>query len=184
MPENVLLTLSRLNDEKDIVLREYEKLSLSDEKLEAVDVFLIPITRPGRLGYFGPDGAIYMPMISIDRLQDLFGGSSVSFRDVLRHEYAHALADTHRGLIRSKKFREVFGQAYLNTTTSQVYDPEIHVSEYASSMSCEDFAETVMYYVKHKGVIPKRWSGRLIHSKWLFIEELAVAIGNGQGRWG
>lgn len=182
MPKDVILTLARLNKEKDIVLRELHKLSLCDEKLEDVDVYLVPLAPEDALGYCEEDDGIHMPMVNIGRLKTLLGGSQVSFRDVLRHEYGHAFANTHRGLIRSKAFTETFGQPYTRWDIEQKYDPEVHVSEYAATKSAEDFAETFMYYVKHKGVIPKRWSGLPIHSKWLYIADLATAIRDGRSR--
>lgn len=181
--DSILVTPSILRREGAIVQGEYEKLGLWSEKLDDVEVYLILWHRA--YGYYTENRAKYIAIPSLSRsriIYLMYGRDNGSVRDVLRHEYAHALADTHRALIGSRRYREHFGTTYKDER-EQLYDKEFHVSDYAASKSAEDFAETVMWYVKGKGIIPKRWVGTAIHAKYEFIRELAEAITDGRSRW-
>jgi len=178
-----IVTLEMVRKELRIVEREYEKLGLIDHKLDGVEVYLVPLGVAYGWKWSGKKGWIDIPRVSIHRVAGLmFHGKTVSLRDVMRHEMAHGLADTHRALIRSRKYRENFVYPY-DDNYRQIYDPKFHVSEYAAKDSAEDFAETVMWYVKSKGVVPKRWVGSGIHAKYEFIRELSEAITDGRARW-
>lgn len=179
----LLISLKMLKKTIRKVEEDYESLGLMDDKLDGVEVYLVPFGVDYGWKWDGKDGWIDIPRVSITRIADLIlKDKTMSLRNVMRHELAHGLADTHRALIRSKKYREHFVYPY-DDEERQLYDPEVHVSEYASSNSAEDFAETVRYYVKRKGVIPKKWVGTIIHTKWEFIREMAEAISDGRSRW-
>lgn len=181
--EPILVTMEILKKEIRIVEREYSNLGLMDDKLDGVEVYLVPLGVAYGWKWNGKDGRIEIPRASLGRIAELIlFDKTASLRDVLRHELGHGIADTHRALIRSKKFREPFVYPYDNAER-QAYDPAFHVSDYASKNSAEDFAETVMWYVKSKGVVPKRWIGTAIHAKYEFMRELAEAITDGRSRW-
>ena len=75
-----------------------------------------------------------------------------SLRDVLRHEFGHALGYHHPGLIcRSRAFREAFGAGYDEPWSQPPADREDFVSPYAMSSPAEDFAETFACWLRSFG---------------------------------
>ena len=89
-------------------------------------------------------------------------------RDVIRHEFGHALADKYRKFFRGGIFKAAFGASYGE---KKVFDgddwSDEYVTEYASTKAQEDFAETFMLYMKHKGKLPARYRGKCaIEKKW------------------
>ncbi len=170
------------------VLDELDDLGLLTHKLSSVDVYTQPIDVVGCHGFylekdyglrilgFEPR-SIYIPLISWARVQEKLwnlGRSSTSIRDVIRHEFAHAFAVEHPGIVRrSRKFREVFGAPYDTEGAVNEYHPDEHVSEYAATNPSEDFAETFMLYVKYKGKIARYKSRPTIYTKMKFIKSLA-----------
>lgn len=161
------------------VQRELRQLGLWDEYLAVVEVKQVTFSPSMALGYqwYGSTGDIIIPKCSFGKLQQYFGslnGSAMtSIRDVLRHEYAHAYADTHRATMRTPAFKNAFQTPHkINAVWSWEYDPEIFVSEYAATNSGEDFAETFMIYVKHKGVLPYKYQYPAIEAKFDFVASL------------
>ncbi|MFY8217043.1 MAG: hypothetical protein ACOVMP_10645, partial [Chthoniobacterales bacterium] len=120
--------------------------------------------------------------ISLSRLGDLWHRRKTCLKDVLRHEFGHAVADTHRGLIRSRKFREAFGAPHT-WDVQWTYDAWHHVSEYAATAPAEDFAEVFMMYLQFGGKLPAHFKTQAIRNKWKFIRELGSAISRGHRRW-
>lgn len=118
--------------------------------------------------FFGyAPGHIYVPAFS-------FWNRSV--RDVLRHEYAHAIAHYYPTAIqRSVTFRAVFGGIYW----SEVPRPRLRrtdcVSRYAMSCPMEDFAETLMLFLRRKGRLLEGMSEALSR-KWAFVTKLGRVI--------
>ena len=52
-----------------------------------------------------------------------------------------------------------------------------YVSEYATSATQEDFAETFMLFVKHKGKIPARFAKKpAIRKKWKSVAEIVKRV--------
>jgi hypothetical protein len=102
--------------------------------------------------------------------------------DVLRHEYGHAVADTHRGLILSRQFVEAFGASHCLGDEWE-HDPGLHVTEYAATGAAEDFAETLMLFLKHGGILPSCLDVPPIRAKWAFVRRLGRAIRAGKRRW-
>ena len=131
---------------------------------------------------YGDGGEIVIPATSLAYLSRKDGRPWKSLRDVIRHEYGHAVADTHRGLIRSSSFTKVFGASHESGVEWEV-DETVFVSEYSSEGPDEDFAETFMHYVKNKGKIPDRFKTPSIQAKWRFVHSLSKAISKGQRRW-
>lgn len=178
-----IVTYSRLEKANLAVTNELWKLGFYDEYMQRVDVYLVAAGAAYGWQYYGGNGNICIPAVSFSRLAGLFTGRYVSLRDVLRHEFGHALADTHRGLIRSAQFKEVFGAAH-SADVSWEYDPKYHVTEYAAEGGpAEDFAEVFMLYVKHKGAMPSHISSPPIKRRWRFIHKLRTAVSNGHRRW-
>ena len=105
-----------------------------------------------------------------------------TLRDLLRHEYGHAVADTNRALIRSRRFADAFGTPHDSEIPND-YSPDEHVTEYASTDACEDFAEVFRFYLKHSGKIPMRYETRIIRGKWRFVDRLCTCIASGKRRW-
>jgi len=120
-------------------------------------------------------GTISVPRVSWPKLCNLLEHEYVSLRDVLRHEYGHAVADTHQHLIRTPEFALAFGDSH-HWATSNDYDPEVFVTTYAATATGEDFAETFMYFLKHGGKLPARFGTSAIRKKWRFVKWLGQQI--------
>jgi hypothetical protein len=153
-----------------------------DAYVQAVNTRLVPLGVAYGWHSFGGSGDISIPRVSLARLSHIWRGGYTSLRDVLRHEFAHAIADTHRGLFRSAFFSDSFGAGH-HWDFEWEYDPEQHVSEYAATAPAEDFAETFMLYIRHRGRLPEWHATRPIDRKWKFIRLLSEAISCGLRRW-
>ena len=76
--------------------------------------------------------------------------------------------------MKSRRFREIFGGPYQSTEPVADFDPEAHLTPYAASSPCEDFAETFHYFLRHKGRLPRHLKSKPpITRKWRFLESLA-----------
>jgi len=177
-----LITLSSLSRAVTRVSRELDGHGLLDERMEAVPVNLTWFGVAYGWQYYGSSGEICIPAVSWSRIGDYFQGSYATLADVLRHEYGHALADTHRGLFRSRKFSSAFGAAHENGDGFE-YDPGFHVSPYAATNASEDFAECFTLYLKHDGSLPKQYRSRVFRAKWQFIRDVSAVIRAGKRRW-
>ena len=176
------ITKERLDRATLSITGELDDMGFYDDAVQDVDVFLVPFGGAYGWQFYGTSGQIHIPSISMSRLKDLFQGRYTSLRDVLRHEYAHAIADTHRGLIRSWHFANAFGGPHTWNFEWE-YDPYFHVTEYAAKCPAEDFAEVFMLYLKHSGVLPRRIRTPAISKKWTFVRELKYAVSHGMRRW-
>lgn len=120
---------------------------------------------------------IFIPAITGAQLSDFIMGRHTRLTDVLRHEWAHAVADRHQSLMDTKRFVRDFGGPYESTDAVHDYDPDRHLTHYAASMPCEDFAEVFHYYLRHRGRLPVRLAGKpIIVRKWQFVKWLAKSI--------
>lgn len=183
MPHLTWPTFSRAHA---VVTSELAQQGVWDDRLERVTVWLVPFSvRCYGWQKYGSTGDICIPRVSMARIGDhVLKRQRLPLRDVLRHEWAHAIADTHRGLFRSRRFSDVFGGPHQSTKACMPWDPEQHVSTYAATMPGEDFAEVFMLWIKHSGCLPARFRGSDgIRRRWEFIGELASAIGAGVRRW-
>jgi hypothetical protein len=189
------LSLPQLNRALAAVWREMAGLGFASKAVDQVPVWLVSplgILSPRTLfnspyGFFDPSsrsGAINIPSISLSALGDLLAARAyVSLRDVLRHEYAHAIEHHHRGLIHSTRFEDAFGAAHDDQTEVE-FDSEQHVSPYAATCAGqEDYAETFMMFLKYRGELPARFNTRSIRRKWRFIAALAQAVRGECRRW-
>jgi hypothetical protein len=171
MKKIYVVTMSQLTISVRDVERELERFGFWDEKLASVEVYLVPLGYAYGWQYYGGDGSICIPAMSLCKLGDLLVHRYSSLRGVVRHEFAHAFADTHSKLITNRKFTNAFGADH-DVETSMPYDPESHVTFYSSKNSSEDFAEVFSLYLKHNGRLPERLRTKTITKKWRFIKWL------------
>jgi len=104
-----------------------------------------------------------------------------SIEDVFRHEFGHALADLYpETLKKGGTFRKAFGRTYGEAPAEERGVDgweERYVSEYATSATQEDFAETFMLFVKHKGKIPAKFAEKpAIKKKWEAVAEICRRV--------
>lgn len=177
------VTFNRLNRALADVQCELEVHGFFDEKLQRVDVYLAWFSFAFGWCWYGTSGDIGIPALSFGTFYDhVLGESRTSLRDVLRHEYGHALAHTHRALFCSVKFKRAFGSHHDADVKSE-YDPDRHVTPYAATSPSEDFAETFMTYLRHDGELFERFNTWRIRRKWRFVRDLGVVVKRGQRRW-
>lgn len=153
-----MITLSVLTRALRRVHLELAAVGILDD-LEAIDVELSlwPSGWIGELGFVYDrgvgglaalagfrEGVVYIPWNApFSRRRGL------TFRDVLRHEYAHALAWARPSFVRGRWFRETFGAAYDEAWASRpAFDPDAFASEYATTSPKEDFAESFAVWLR------------------------------------
>ena len=133
----------------------------------------------GWMGYFDFDDqhihfpSLYLPIGWLVGL----AGAKDGPRNVIRHEFGHALADLYpETLKKGGTFRKAFGRTYGEAPAEERGVDgweERYVSEYATSATQEDFAETFMLFVKHKGKIPAKFAKcPAIQKKWEAVAEI------------
>lgn len=168
-------TLRRLRRAVYKVRGELRLHGFWDERMAEVEVYLGAIG--GAYGWQnrGGDGSIVVPAVSLSKIGDFFRRKYTSLADVVRHEYGHALADTHRGLFRRRSFKTAFW-ASIDDDTVVAFDPEIHVTPYAAKNAAEDFCETFMMFLKYGGKMPNRFYTPVIRGKWEWVRRLGDTI--------
>lgn len=127
--------------------------------------------------YSFDDGNIHIPAVYVPRLLP-FWYARRQMLDVLRHEFGHALEDRYGKWFCDRSFRAAFGADYGEIVVFKGGDwTSGYVTEYASSMTREDFAETFMLYMKHKGKLPARYRGlKKIEKKWTAVDRIVKKI--------
>lgn len=175
-PARHFVTPTRLRVANRQVTAEMARLGLWCDALDDIDVRLVPVSL-ACYGWFQPERGIYIPAVTGAQLSDLITGHHTRLTDVLRHEWAHALADRRPRLIENQRFTRVFGGSYESSLPVSDHDPEHHLTTYAAASACEDFAETFHHYLRHKGRLPLRLATKpKIVRKWTFIEWMAKQI--------
>ncbi len=175
-PRRHFVTLTRLTEANCRVTAKMGRLGLWSDQLDDIDVYLVPVSF-ACYGWFEPEGDIYIPAVNGANLSDLITGHHTRLTDVLRHEWAHALADRRPRLVEGKRFVSTFGGPYESDEAVLEYDPDHHLTKYAAAMPCEDFAETFHHYLRHKGRLPLRLANKPeIIRKWEFVEWMAHRI--------
>jgi hypothetical protein len=186
MKKRAIIGMKQLNRAIYDVQLELGKLGLWNEGslLAEINIYACPIPRIDVRGlfYHGDnllsrvlgfyEGEMYIPLFSLAHLSNT---KNNSLRDVIRHEYAHAFAHQYPELIFTQKFSNVFGGTY-NDFTSSLMPAESYISDYAKTMPMEDFAETFMFYLKHKGKITAKFSNKKLIAKWNFIAKIIKAL--------
>ena len=140
----------------------------------------------GYMGFYQPATktiefpSVYLPIASL--WKDL--GTKANALDVFRHEFGHALADLYpRALSKGGLFRAAFGGIYgEDPAEERGVDgwEDRYVSEYATSATQEDFAETFMLFVKNKGKMPRKFAGKpAIAKKWKAVAEIVKRVAAG-----
>jgi len=119
--------------------------------------------------------AIVFPMLY------LAGGKKDSSLDIFRHEFGHALADRYpKALQKGALFRKAFGGAYSDKPARGTDPADWEgrcVSSYAAKETREDFAETFMFFVKHKGKMPAKFAkSPAICRKWKAVAEIVRRV--------
>jgi hypothetical protein len=149
------------------VTRELAAAGFWHDRLEDVEVYW---TTHSLVCYGWYEGGIHIPAVSGAQLTDLICGRHMRLTDILRHEWAHAVADKWPEFIQSRRFIRAFGAPYESGEPVSVHDPSKHVTFYASTQPCEDFAEVFHFYLRHKGRLPKYLAARrAITRKWEYI---------------
>jgi hypothetical protein len=171
-----MYSFNQLKTALDIVQDELIQHNFWDIKLSKIVVSWAPYSNAYGFQKYYTSGEIIIPAFSKSKFSELFNAPYVSLKDILRHEYAHAFAYTHRKLIRSKEFRLAFGTFHDDVNTSWIYDPKFFISEYASTNPMEDFAETFMYYLEYSGKLPRKFNYPIIKQKWKFIANLSIIL--------
>ena len=169
-----LVTLPRLNRAHRHVLGELEQLGLWSDSMAQVQVWLRPLAIDC-FGWqdYGSSGDIHIPAVAGPRILAKFGfQEGCSLRQLLRHEWAHALAHHHQGLVINREFRLAFDGSHDHGRPVRAYCPNRHISPYAATQPMEDFAENFMHFVKYRGVLPAKWQTRHLERRWGFIGNL------------
>ena len=137
----------------------------------------------GYMGLYDPETkeiefpSVYLPIASL--WKDL--GTKANALDVIRHEFGHALADLYPGALKKAgTFRAAFGGSYGGTPAEERGVDgweERYVSEYATDSTQEDFAETFMLFVKHKGKIPAKFAKMPpVRKKWKAVAVIVKRV--------
>ena len=177
-----VVTPNRLRSGLLQVRHELRRLGFLSPAVSNVRVRLTAFGTAYGYQHYGGSGEIHIPAVSLSRFSTILGYPYTSLRDVIRHEYGHAVADQHRGLIRSRKFSTAFGAGHDNDKMD-AFDPEVHLTPYAAHSPGEDFAETFMIFVRTGGVLPERNGSMSIKRKWRFLNDLSTSISRGRARW-
>lgn len=179
-------TVSRAYNKVRNELIEFRAL-WDGSKLDEVGLTYLPFAPisalGGYMGFYDPNTgeiefpSVYLPIQSLWR--DL--GTKANALDVIRHEFGHALADLYPGALKKDgTFRAAFGGSYGEEPAEERGVDgweESYVSEYATSATQEDFAETFMLFVKHKGKIPAKFARKpAIRRKWKAVAEIVKRV--------
>lgn len=133
----------------------------------------------GYMGFCHDNGNIYIP----HTFAAAIFGYERDIVNVLRHEFGHAMANKYSKFFSGRKnaaFKAAFGRKCdrepfrkedkLNWTDK-------YVSSYATSASCEDWAETFEQYMRYKGKIPARWAKLpVIRKKWNAVKKIIAMV--------
>jgi len=99
---------------------------------------------------------------------------------LLTTSVGHALLDHHPGLVTKSQWRQVFGALQSQSSPFEYYEEDF-VSQYAHSGKTveEDFCESLIVWVRHKGKIRCYTNSRPdVYEKLQFISNLPNRVRN------
>ena len=182
--ENVYVSESGVKSAFYRVRRELKDMDLLFEKsrmskvkviwellsIEALGSFV------GIMGFYNPQTQdIHIPAIWPAALLPWYKERGLT--DVLRHEFGHALEGKFSKFFHDENFKKAFGAEYGEIEVAREGDERNYVSDYARKYTQEDFAETFMFFLRHKGVLPKEFSRRkAIRAKWDAVASICHSI--------
>jgi len=167
------IDLDILEKELTAVRKELAVAGFYDASMRNVDVYLVPFKEGRTYRCWGGDGNIAIPEVSMSTLRILYERDPLTLRDVLRHSYGHAYAETHREALQTDAFIAAFQDAYTSSVSWR-YDPDVHITPYAAKGPAEDFAEVFMEFVARKGKRPRHFSSEAIITKWRYVASLSL----------
>ena len=156
------------------VRRELKDMGLlfANSRMSRVEVVYEGLSRAGLVSFVGIMG-FYDPQTQSIHIPATWPAALLPWYkercmvDVLRHEFGHALEGKFPQFFHDERFRRAFGGEYGVIEVAKDGDERNYVSSYARKYTQEDFAETFMLFLKHKGVLPKEFSRRkAIRVKW------------------
>ena len=155
--------------------REFTRFGIWNDRLARIAVNLTLFSPYYGWQAYRTTGDINIPVFSLCRLREWWTGTYVSLADVVRHEYAHAIAHCYPSLVRSRAFVKAFAARH-DANVSVGFIDGFHMTAYAATSPAEDFAETFMLFMRTKGKLQRCYRTRLIRMKWRFIRKLCRAI--------
>ena len=177
--------MPRLQRAFNQVRRELHELGVLDGYLDTIDCTRTILPTLSCLGYvydqgvhwlprlagFEP-GVIYVPINA--PVQARIHGSTLI--DTLRHEYAHAWAWFDRRRIDGGWFKRAFGGRYGDDAHRTIHEPVEHhyVSAYATTRPSENFAETLMVYMRHRRSLARFESRPAVCARLRAVEEFVA----------
>ena len=158
-------------------------------KLDGVECIYEPFQWRGLISWMGfydfDDRNIHFPAVYNGLDFHLRWTDKNSAADVMRHEFGHALAHRYPKTLRDGDlFLRAFGGPY-GIRPARGTDPDDWegrcVTPYAATRTQEDFAETFMLFVKHKGKIPAKFAKKpAIRRKWRAVAEIVKRVAKAQ----
>ena len=184
--EKAYVSFGALQKAFDKVRKEMEGRGVLFEgsRLDEVNCYHERFSVGGLTGFIGwmgfydfKDRNIHVPAFYPAGLFPMWYGER-KMLDVLRHEFGHALADRFKKFFCGGVFKEAFGASYGTKKVFAGGDwTNEYVTEYATTATQEDFAETFMLYMKYKGKMPARYLGkRAIGKKWKTVGRIIREI--------
>jgi hypothetical protein len=166
---NTVTMLPSLQSATNDVCREFKQLNIYTDKLDETSVSLSYAPWNFSVnGHYDPNNnSVTVPALSTSAAF----GPYCSLRDVLRHEFGHALLDHSPRLISAAEWKKIFG-APRGKPSPYEYDEEDFITPYANSGATveEDFCELLMVWVRHKGDIKRyRYSRPGVYAKLQFV---------------
>jgi hypothetical protein len=173
-----IVTAARLKRARLAVKAELYRHGVWQKPIANIPVHLVLFSACYGWQEYGTTGEIRIPRYSLCRMRDWYFNRYTSLRDVLRHEYGHAIAYCYPRLIGSKRFRRAFGYPHDSLQILE-FMPGFHVTEYSAVSPAEDFAELFMIYLGRSGKLPEHLATPPVRRKWRFIKRLCIAIKGG-----
>ena len=185
LSKRIYVSMDEMERAYNKVRKELEKVGLlyDDTPMDEVECYHERLSPGGLSSFVGvmgfydfDDCNIHIPAMYPAGLFPWYADREIL--DVIRHEFGHALADRYPKYFDGRIFKAAFGDVYGENQVFEGDDwSEEYVTEYASEMTQEDFAETFMLYMKYKGKLPAKFRGKkAIEKKWNVVETIVSKI--------